>query len=987
MSNENLFAGTPVDGFYYTTQGFSKTSTPGTWNLKAISITDQCGNTTNYARTGTNSTLSYPQGIDTTLVITNTNISSNAILKAAVTSTLPAPVITSFSISPAIVDVTSTNVTATVTVTSGSNITYFYCELTDSNQDNYESGDYNPQNPLAPGVTGTFTATITFSGCDAPGLWSVDYLDFEDGPDANGNYNDVYYYPGNFPPQISSTTLTIINPSHDSTPPQMSSLALSSTVADVTNGDATITATIIATDNMSGVQQGSGVYSSTNGDSFSLDFYNQNPATSGTFIGTISVNTCSLPGVYTLNSFTVRDACGNHQTYGGNGRNNLPLPAGNEASLMVVNGTSTSGAVLVTILPVNAEFEGANWYLDSGTASLQSSGDIVYNVTPGLHTVNFTNAFAYHAPAPLSVMVAAGPTTYVTGTYTSTVPGAAGSLQVLLTPASITGSGAFWNVDNGPLQSSGATVAGLSNGSHTVNFSDVNGCITPAPQIVAVSGSQTTMTTGTYSIIGPPGNLTVDIEPFGAVNAGAQFNVDGGLPLPNATTVNGLEAISHTINFVGGGAAYAPPASVKVAILSNQTITVTGTFTPLVTGSGSLIVNIQPTTLTRAQWSLDGGPLQFSGATINGVTGGAHTLSFTTINGFATPPTQSITILPDETVVDTGTYATAQAFTGGAASFAGVSGDARSLLTLSVAATGKFSGKLATFGAPSVSMAGEFTSTGAYVGTAGVVPYFLQLTGSTPGTLVLTGSANGRQITALPAAYAKGQTVAELGKYTVLLAGTDPGLSIPQGSGYATLTIGKTGGGSITGKLADGASFSAASILVNGTGGHELVIFDPNLYGKKGLLSGVLNFGTPAAGQLAGALSWTKPVGKPLVYPNGFGTTLFASGALFAKSAPLPFTSGTVAFSAGGLATSGSDALTLSAKGAATIAAPDTDKVKLTISTATGAMTGSFQPAGAAKPLKFAGVLLQTGSTSRAAGYFLNNGLSGNVSLPDSLLD
>jgi hypothetical protein len=299
--------------------------------------------------------------------------------------------------------------------------------------------------------------------------------------------------------------------------------------------------------------------------------------------------------------------------------------------------------------------------------------------------------------------------------------------------------------------------------------------------------------------------------------------------------------------------------------------------------------------------------------------------------------------------------------------------------------TGKFTGKLITADPNTYSLSGSFNSTGFFSGGYGKPPqpYILQVTGSTPGTYLLTGSASGNTLTAYPAAYSKGQTAAELGKYTALLAATGTGAAIPQGTGYGTLTVTKTGAGSIAGKLADGTSFSASSILVAGSAGNELIVFDPNLYKKMGLLSGVLQFGVPAIGQIDGTLLWEKPFGTGSYYAAGFGTTLNTEGASFAKGAPLPFASGTLTFSGGGLASTGTDSFTVTPTGAVTIAKP----TKLAIKATTGAVSGSFKPAGATKAISFSGLLLQDGTNTRAAGYFLGPvengaGSSGNVTLP-----
>ena len=64
-------------------------------------------------------------------------------------------------------------------------------------------------------------------------------------------------------------------------------------------------------------------------------------------------------------------------------------------------------------------------------------------------------------------------------------------------------------------------------GQHTVEFSDVAGWTKPDNQTVTISEGQTATVTGTYT--GPTGSLQVTISPQGAIDAGAQWRVDGGV--------------------------------------------------------------------------------------------------------------------------------------------------------------------------------------------------------------------------------------------------------------------------------------------------------------------------------------------------------------------------------------------------------------------------------------------------------------------------
>jgi sugar lactone lactonase YvrE len=74
--------------------------------------------------------------------------------------------------------------------------------------------------------------------------------------------------------------------------------------------------------------------------------------------------------------------------------------------------------------------------------------------------------------------------------------------------------------------------------------------------------------------------------------------------------------------------------------------------------AGSLQVTIIPDGATNAgaQWQVDGGVRQPSGATVLGLSVGNHTVSFTTISGWTTPSNQVVSVSPNSTATASGTY-------------------------------------------------------------------------------------------------------------------------------------------------------------------------------------------------------------------------------------------------------------------------------------------------------------------------------------------
>lgn len=232
-----------------------------------------------------------------------------------------------------------------------------------------------------------------------------------------------------------------------------------------------------------------------------------------------------------------------------------------------------------------------------------------------------------------------------------------GSLQVNIAPAGAVNAGAQWQVDGGALQSSGATVNNLSVGNHTVTFKTISGWTTPNNVNVTVNANQTATTTGTYVVIPQTGSLQVSIAPSGAVNVGAQWQVDGGTFQSNGATVSGLSVGNHTVAFKAT-TGWTTPVNQTLTVNANLTTTTTGTYVVLPPQTGSLQVNIAPAGAVNAgaQWQVDGGAFQSSGATVSGLSVATHTVAFSAIGGWTTPGSLTVTINANQKTDAVGTY-------------------------------------------------------------------------------------------------------------------------------------------------------------------------------------------------------------------------------------------------------------------------------------------------------------------------------------------
>ncbi|MBI5832609.1 MAG: hypothetical protein HZB16_09930 [Armatimonadetes bacterium] len=319
---------------------------------------------------------------------------------------------------------------------------------------------------------------------------------------------------------------------------------------------------------------------------------------------------------------------------------------------------ATTGAVRVTIGPAAAVTAGAKWVLD-GSPTLHASGDTVSNLMSSAHTIRFTAVAGYTTPASQTATVAAGATAAVTGTY-SVVTASTGSVRVTLSPAAAVTAGAKWLLDAATAQyASGATVANLPAGAHTIRFSAVAGYTTPANQTVTVAAGATTAVTGTYvAVAASTGSIRVTVAPA-AATAGARWLLDSSAtPHLSGETVASLAVGTHTIRF-SAVAGYTTPANQTVTVAAGATTAVTGTYVAVAPSTGSVKVTLAPAAAVTAgaKWLLDASATpHVSGETVASLAVGTHTVSFVAATGYTTPASQTVTVAAGATTAVTGTY-------------------------------------------------------------------------------------------------------------------------------------------------------------------------------------------------------------------------------------------------------------------------------------------------------------------------------------------
>ncbi len=133
------------------------------------------------------------------------------------------------------------------------------------------------------------------------------------------------------------------------------------------------------------------------------------------------------------------------------------------------------------------------WRVDSG--AWQVSGNVISNLTPGDHLIEYTDASGYITP-PAETFTAGnyGPTN-LTRTYRDA---SMGHLNVNVVPARFGELGiAKWRVDGGAWNNAGET-ASVSPGSHTLEFQPVDGLDVPAPTTVTSTAGTVETLEATY---------------------------------------------------------------------------------------------------------------------------------------------------------------------------------------------------------------------------------------------------------------------------------------------------------------------------------------------------------------------------------------------------------------------------------------------------------------------------------------------------------
>jgi uncharacterized protein (DUF2147 family) len=221
------------------------------------------------------------------------------------------------------------------------------------------------------------------------------------------------------------------------------------------------------------------------------------------------------------------------------------------------------------------------------------------------------------------------------------------------------------------------------------------------------------------------------------------------------------------------------------------------------------------------------------------------------------------------------------------------------------------------------------------------------------------------------------------GSYTIILPGQDDGDAGPEGDGFGTIKIDGNGGATLAGTLADGTKISfKAPLSMHG----QCPVYVP-LYSGYGSILSWLTVTNRPMDDITGLLSWIRPAQiKAKYYAGGFTNETTAIGSAYLRPVPtttpvIAVSAPAVAFTGGNLANPFANAIAVGAS--SKVFNLSTNKLSLSIATASGLFKGSVTDPSSGKSFSFSGALLQ--KQNSGAGFLLGTNRSSQVALGNSL--
>ncbi len=320
-----------------------------------------------------------------------------------------------------------------------------------------------------------------------------------------------------------------------------------------------------------------------------------------------------------------------------------------------------------------------------------------------------------------------------------------------------------------------------------------------------------------------------------------------------------------------------------------------------------------------------------------------------------------------------------------------LSGDRDGLATVTVAATGVFSGGL-RYGANGYALKGKFAADGTatvLIPRVGLTPLTVTLqldVAGTNGVTVSVDDAGQLSTASATAGYrAAAGKFAGAGAYTVTVPAFNAA-GAPQGNGFGRMLVDTLGRARLSVGLVDGTT-----LLASGTfSGDRVLSFYTPLYAGLGAFTGQLSLRPQAASDLDGSVHWTKPL-RPTVkiHPAAIDATGSLLGSFYVAPAAgvrildvAPAAdNGALALAGGNLPSPGSvdQTVTIDAANHVSLANPALPGLRVIVSPSTGVFIATFIHPMTGKAALVRGIIFQR--QNAGLGFFLGTDDSGSAAL------
>ena len=219
-------------------------------------------------------------------------------------------------------------------------------------------------------------------------------------------------------------------------------------------------------------------------------------------------------------------------------------------------------------------------------------------------------------------------------------------------------------------------------------------------------------------------------------------------------------------------------------------------------------------------------------------------------------------------------------------------------------------------------------------------------------------------------------------KYTMTIANEDYD-SLPRGDGFATLTVTRSGGVRVVGKLPDGVPFTQGSSITDTLVDTLKWPFFISLNKGGETASGWMQMYPGDWSEVSGGPFWQKlPQTNASTYPDGFLGYVYVEGSSYEPPGPtnqiLGVTNLLVSYDGGTLPIHFVNPAILTSDNK--IVATNGNQQTFKIQPQTGLFTGTATPPGQTQPISFQGVLIQNLDWC-GSGFFLQDKQSGRVTI------